>query len=172
MATVPVRFVGRFTWRTIMSWKLALAMTMLGAASLAAQAPAGATAKCVDGSYTKVAVRAGACGSHGGVKTWLVAPAATAATPPAATTRPTGGAPLAPGKTPMPRPADTAQPTPAPTFDGVAKPPGDRFPAPPASAPKGTVAMCTDGTYSQSASASGTCSGHGGVKVWYKAKGH
>lgn len=33
--------------------------------------------------------------------------------------------------------------------------------------PKGAAAKCTDGTYSMSSDAAGTCSGHGGVKKWY-----
>lgn len=33
--------------------------------------------------------------------------------------------------------------------------------------PKGATAKCTDGTYSMSESATGSCSGHGGVAKWY-----
>jgi hypothetical protein len=33
--------------------------------------------------------------------------------------------------------------------------------------PKDATAKCTDGTYSMSASTSGSCSGHGGVAKWY-----
>lgn len=33
---------------------------------------------------------------------------------------------------------------------------------------KGATAKCRDGTYSFSATHSGTCSHHGGVEVWYK----
>lgn len=36
--------------------------------------------------------------------------------------------------------------------------------------PAGATAMCKDGTYSMSKTAAGTCSGHGGVKVWLKKK--
>src|SRR5919198_6661576 len=46
----------------------------LGAADIsAAQAqrkPKGATAQCVDGTYSKAQSQQGACSSHGGVKTW------------------------------------------------------------------------------------------------------
>lgn len=35
------------------------------------------------------------------------------------------------------------------------------------SRPAGATALCRDGTYSYSASRSGTCSHHGGVAVWY-----
>lgn len=33
--------------------------------------------------------------------------------------------------------------------------------------PKGATAKCSDGTYSMSESATGSCSGHGGVAKWY-----
>ena len=36
----------------------------------------------------------------------------------------------------------------------------------PASSPIGATARCRDGTYSYSEHASGTCSHHGGVRVW------
>jgi Protein of unknown function (DUF3761) len=35
--------------------------------------PAGATAKCKDGTYSKSAHRSGTCSSHGGVAEWLTA---------------------------------------------------------------------------------------------------
>ena len=57
------------------------------AGSLAAQAPAGTTGVCKDGSYTSAKTKTGACSKHGGVKTWLAAPsAAPTAAPPAAPT--------------------------------------------------------------------------------------
>lgn len=36
----------------------------------------------------------------------------------------------------------------------------------PSSSPVGATARCSDGTYSYSQSASGTCSHHGGVRTW------
>jgi hypothetical protein len=36
----------------------------------------------------------------------------------------------------------------------------------PSSNPRGATARCSDGTYSYSQHASGTCSHHGGVAVW------
>lgn len=36
-----------------------------------AQAPAGATGRCNDGTYTFSATKRGACSRHGGVKQWL-----------------------------------------------------------------------------------------------------
>ncbi|MEO5800650.1 MAG: DUF3761 domain-containing protein [Gemmatimonadales bacterium] len=52
----------------------------LAAAPLAAQAPAGATGKCGDGTGTSAKTKSGACSNHGGVKEWY----GPAATPPAA----------------------------------------------------------------------------------------
>ncbi|GAA3196774.1 DUF3761 domain-containing protein [Streptomyces ramulosus] len=34
--------------------------------------------------------------------------------------------------------------------------------------PAGAIAQCKDGSYSYSAHFRGTCSGHGGVRYWYK----
>ena len=54
----------------------------LGAADVsAAQAqrkPKGATAQCVDGTYSRAQSQQGACSSHGGVKTWYGAEGKTA----------------------------------------------------------------------------------------------
>jgi len=38
---------------------------------MAAAAPAGATGKCKDGTYTMTTTHQGACAGHGGVDSWL-----------------------------------------------------------------------------------------------------
>jgi hypothetical protein len=60
-------------------WVLAVVVVFAGAAGLA-QAPAGATGQCRDGSYTDVASRSGACRGHKGVQAWFAAAPVSAAT--------------------------------------------------------------------------------------------
>jgi hypothetical protein len=54
------------------------------AAGAQAQAPAGSTGECKDGTYTSVPSKRGACSGHGGVKDWY-AESKTPATTPATT---------------------------------------------------------------------------------------
>lgn len=73
---------------------------LLAAAPLAAQAPAGSTGSCKDGTFTSAKSKSGACSAHGGVKDWFKAPTAMAAptpapkppapAPPTASARPAG----------------------------------------------------------------------------------
>lgn len=67
-------------------------------------------------------------------------------------TAPTITTPFVGANTELPAPRATARATQRPTV-------------PPAN---GATAKCNDGTYSYSATHSGTCSHHGGVAVWYK----
>lgn len=62
----------------------ALAVALFCSASALAQAPAGSTGLCNDGTYTSNATKSGACGGHKGIKTWY------GPTGPTATPRPTG----------------------------------------------------------------------------------
>ena len=121
-------------------WSVAIAtMVGLGAASvLAAQAPAGATAKCKDDTYSTSTSHRGACKGHGGVADWLSTAKSDSKT--------TGDKAASKTK------SDTK---PAPTETASAGP-----------APADATAKCKDGSYSTSASHRGACKGHGGVSEW------
>lgn len=93
-----------------------------------AQAPAGSTGQCKDGSYTSAASKQGACKGHQGIKEWYAAEApagtkapATVATPaPGPVAAPTAASPKV--ATPTPAPAAAPSTTASPSAKAAAMP--------------------------------------------------
>lgn len=71
-----------------------VAAALVAASGAFAQAPAGSTGVCKDGSYTSAESKKGACSGHGGLKSWTGAKKA-AATPKPAAAAPAAKAPAA-----------------------------------------------------------------------------
>lgn len=143
------------------------------------RAPANASAKCNDGTYSTAKNERGACSRHGGIAQWLGSAGGNAnvsseqSAPRGATARCTDGTySKSTGQgvcsrhggvsdwlsTPAPeQPAEVREAAPAAE---------NRSTAAAAHQPEGATARCKDGSYSRSTHRSGTCSYHGGVAEW------
>lgn len=144
--------------------------------TLLTQVPAGATAKCTDGTYSTATSTKGRCSGHGGVAS-LVShkkPASSTATSrtastskPRNTAAPTQRAPAA-AKTTRTTSSRSTPVTPAAPASNPEASPAATIPTvrAPAGAPAGATAQCKDGTYSTSKVHTGACSRHGGVSQW------
>ena len=111
-----------------------------GNAAVPANAPAGTTGLCNDGSYYSGPTKKGACKGHKGVKEWYAEPAAAA-------------------KAEVPAAKSTAPAT-------KSEAPGAKAGA---AVPAGSTGLCNDGTYYTGKTKQGACKGHKGVKEWYTA---
>lgn len=94
--------------RTAIRW-MVVAAGLLAAQVAVAQAPAGSTGQCKDGTYTTAASKQGACRGHQGVKEWFAASSAAPAASPAKPAAPAPAAAAAPAQSAAP----AAAPAPA-----------------------------------------------------------
>jgi hypothetical protein len=159
-----------------------LLLLSLGGTALAAQAPAGATAKCKDGTYSTAKSSQGRCSNHGGVAQLLNTTSTSTSRSARTTTKSTARTRTAAGGVPIGATfqcKDGSYST-AKTTTGACSRHGGvdhaltaTSPAPASSrsastapaggAPSGATFQCKDGSYSKARSAQGACSSHGGV---------
>lgn len=159
-----------------------LAAALLLPSLALAQTPAGATAKCKDGTYSTAKSTQGRCSAHGGVASLVTSKKpstrSTSTSRSSATSKHTTASTTSSSRTPTSRttsrrstsktaPGKSApSQTPPPPTSGSAE--SSQIPTvrAPAGAPAGATALCKDGTYSTSKVHTGACSHHGGVSQW------
>jgi hypothetical protein len=109
---------------------MAVAAGILATQMAVAQAPAGSTGQCKDGTYSTAASKQGACRGHQGVKEWYAA----AATAPAPAAKPAPAAAMTPAPAPKPAPVAAPTPTAAPAMTAAKSGPAAKAAAMPQAA--------------------------------------
>jgi len=169
---------------------LAVAVPAIGVAQ-AQTKPADATGQCKDGTYTTAKSKRGACSGHGGVTTWYAdagsatktaekdtkaaaktaekdtKTAAKTAEKDTKTAAKTAEKDTKTASKTAEKDTKTAEKTASKDTKAAAKEATPTSPRP-SDAPTDATAQCNDGTYSKAVHHQGACSGHKGVKTWYK----